>query len=220
MNKNNEIQKIFSKNLKRLLEEKNTTQLELAKYLNVSNTTINNYVKGYNMPRMDKIDGICEFFNVKRSDLIEDNGSSSSRTILDLTQYKNILPFKKSTKKVPLVGTIAAGPPILAEQNIEEYIDIDKKVDADFCLRVSGDSMINANIKNGDIVFIKKQSDVDDGEIAAVLIDGEATLKRVFKIGDVVQLRAENPIYSPILLNGETPALILGKATYKLSKVL
>ena len=80
--------------------------------------------------------------------------------------------------------------------------------------------MINANIKSGDIVFIKKQSDVDDGEIAAVLIDGEATLKRVYKIGGVVQLRAENPSFPPITLDGGVPALILGKATYKLSKVL
>ena len=80
--------------------------------------------------------------------------------------------------------------------------------------------MINANIYDGDIVFITKQNDVDDGEIAAVLIDGEATLKRVFKFGDVVQLRAENPKFKTIQLTGDVPVVILGKATYKLSKVL
>lgn len=79
--------------------------------------------------------------------------------------------------------------------------------------------MINANIRDGDIVFIRKQSDVDDGEIAAVLIDDSATLKRVFKIGDIVQLRAENSNYAPINLDESNNVLILGKAVYRLSKI-
>ena len=80
--------------------------------------------------------------------------------------------------------------------------------------------MINANIHDGDIVFIRKQSDVDDGEIAAVLIDDEATLKRVYKMGGQVILRAENPKYQPITLNGDKEVQILGKATYSLKKIL
>ena len=123
-------------------------------------------------------------------------------------------------KKIPLLGTIAAGEPILAEQNIEDYVDIERAVQADFCLRVKGSSMINAGIQDGDIVFIRKQPDVEDGEIAAVLIDEEATLKRVFKFKGEVQLRAENPKFKPINLNGDKNVLILGKATYKLSKLI
>lgn len=123
-------------------------------------------------------------------------------------------------KKIPLLGTIAAGEPILAEQNIEDYVDIESAVQADFCLRVKGSSMINAGIQDGDIVFIRKQPDVEDGEIAAVLIDEEATLKRVFKFNEEVQLRAENPKFKPITLNGDKNILILGKATYKLSKLI
>ena len=80
--------------------------------------------------------------------------------------------------------------------------------------------MINAGIQDGDIVFIRKQPDVEDGEIAAVLIDDEATLKRVFKFKGEVQLRAENPKFKPITLNGDKNILILGKATYKLSKLI
>ena len=80
--------------------------------------------------------------------------------------------------------------------------------------------MVNANIHDGDIIFIKKQSDVDDGQIAAVLIDDEATLKRVYKYGDSIQLRAENPSFAPINLNKENEVIILGLATYKLSKVV
>lgn len=132
----------------------------------------------------------------------------------------NILKIKPSTKKIPLLGTIAAGTPILADENIEDYIDLDKEIQADFALRIKGDSMINANIKDGDIVFIHKQSDVDDGDIAAVLIEDSATLKRVFKIGGIIQLRAENSKYPPITLNGDKSVYILGKATYKLSEVL
>lgn len=136
-----------------------------------------------------------------------------------LKNIKNILFFKPSTKKIPVIGTIAAGEPILAVENIEEYIDLDKKISADFALRVRGDSMVGANIFDGDIVFIRKQSDVDDGEIAAVIIDDSATLKRVFKFENKVVLRAENPKYKPILLNGDKSVYIVGKAVYKLSEI-
>lgn len=74
------IQNIFSYNLRRLLMERNKTQLELSKYIGVSNTTVNNYVKGYNMPRMDKIDKICSFFNIKRSDLLENKQITEPHT--------------------------------------------------------------------------------------------------------------------------------------------
>ena len=79
--------------------------------------------------------------------------------------------------------------------------------------------MIGAEISDGDLVFIKKQSDVDDGEIAAVLIDDEATLKRVYKIADKVQLRADNPHYPPIDLDGTQSVIILGRATHVLRPV-
>lgn len=213
------IQKIFSKNLKELLSNKGVTQLELSKYLGVSNTTVYNYVNGFNMPRMDKIDKICEFFNISRSALIESNEPNSMQYTLDISQFENIIPIKNSKTHIPLIGTIAAGRPILADEHIEEYIDLKQKINADFALRVKGDSMINANIRDGDIVFIRKQSDVDDGEIAAVLIDDSATLKRVFKIGDIIQLRAENSNYAPINLDESNNVLILGKAVYRLSKI-
>ena len=79
--------------------------------------------------------------------------------------------------------------------------------------------MIGAGIHHGDIVFIRRQPEVEDGEIAAVLIDDEATLKKVYKFGEVVQLRAENPKYEPIVLNGDRTARILGKAVSKLTKI-
>lgn len=129
----------------------------------------------------------------------------------------NLFPIPKT--RIPLIGTIAAGEPVLAVENIEEYIDLAECTNADFCLRVTGDSMIGAGIRHGDIVFIRRQPEVEDGEIAAVLIDDEATLKKVYKFGEVVQLRAENPKYEPIVLNGDRTARILGKAVSKLTKI-
>ena len=125
----------------------------------------------------------------------------------------NIIPMPEMAK-IPLIGSIACGAPILAEEHIEEYIDTPKHVHADFALTCKGDSMINARIFDGDIVYIRQQSTVNNGEIAAVLIDGEATLKRVQLFEDHVSLEPENPQYRPLVYWGEemNTVRILGKA--------
>lgn len=124
----------------------------------------------------------------------------------------NVFPIQ--TKKVPLLGTIAAGVPIYADENFDGYRECTEDIDADFCLKIQGDSMIGARINDGDIVFIRKQEDVDNGEIAAVLIEDEATLKRVYKEKDSLILQAENPKYAPIVYTAESyvECRILGKA--------
>lgn len=106
-------------------------------------------------------------------------------------------------KKVPLVGRIACGTPILAQENIEDYVDVPKDRHVDFCLTCSGDSMIDAGIDDGDTVYIRKQPDVENGEIAAVRIGDDATLKRVYKFPDRVVLQAENRAYPPMTYVGE-----------------
>lgn len=125
----------------------------------------------------------------------------------------NIIPMPEM-RKIPLVGAIACGAPILAEEHIEEYIDIPKHIAADFALTCKGDSMINARIFDGDIVYIHQQETVENGEIAAVLIDGEATLKRVQIFDDHISLEPENPQYRPLVFWGEemNTIHILGKA--------
>lgn len=125
----------------------------------------------------------------------------------------NTMPMPQMNK-VPLVGSIACGAPILAEEHIEDYVDIPRHIPADFALTCKGDSMINARIFDGDIVYIKQQETVESGEIAAVLIDGEATLKRVRLFGDHVVLEPENPMYKPFVYWGEemNDVRILGKA--------
>lgn len=125
----------------------------------------------------------------------------------------NIIPMPEM-RKIPLLGSIACGAPILAEDHIEEYIDIPKHIPADFALICKGDSMINARIFDGDTVYIRQQEEVENGQIAAVLIDTEATLKRVQLYEDHISLEPENPQYRPIVLWGEemNAVRILGKA--------
>lgn len=178
----------------------------------ISKSALSQYVNGQSTPDQRKLTILSKALDVSEVWLM---GYGD----MELKNIKNIIFFKPSTKKIPVIGTIAAGEPILAVENIEEYIDLDEKISADFALRVKGDSMVGANIFDGDIVFIRKQSDVDDGEIAAVIIDDSATLKRVFKFENKVVLRAENPRYKPILLNGDKSVYIVGKAVYKLSEI-
>ena len=126
----------------------------------------------------------------------------------------NIIPLPEM-KKIPLVGAIACGSPILADEHIEEYIDIPKQIHADFALTCKGDSMINARIFDGDIVYIRQQDTVENGEIAAVLNgDGEATLKRVHLFDDHISLEPENPMHrTQTYWNEEMNSVrIIGKA--------
>lgn len=125
----------------------------------------------------------------------------------------NIIPLPKMNK-VPLIGSIACGAPILADEHIDDYVDIPAHIHADFALTCKGDSMINARIFDSDIVYIRQQDTVENGEIAAVLIDGEATLKRVRLFDDHISLEPENPQYRPLVYWGEdmNTIRILGKA--------
>lgn len=104
--------------------------------------------------------------------------------------------------RIPRVGQIACGTPILAEENVEAYDEVPSDWHADFTLLCQGDSM-EPKIKDSDIVAIHSQPMVENGQIAAVLIDGEATLKRVFLFDDHIELRAENPTFPTILRIGE-----------------
>lgn len=133
---------------------------------------------------------------------------------LDISKFDNIFPI--NLKKVPLLGEIACGKPIFANEERESYVLAGSEIHADFCLRAKGDSMINARILDGDIVFIRKQDMVDNGEIAAVAIGDDVTLKRVFyhPEQDLLILKAENTKYQDMIYsqNQLEQVYILGKA--------
>ena len=143
-------------------------------------------------------------------------------------QGKESLPHPEaipvSRRSVPLLGSIACGEPIFADEDYSVSVALGYDVDCDFALRCKGDSMIEARIYDGDIVFIKKQDFVDDGTIAAVLIDDDATLKRVYKLSDGrIELRAANERYRPIFVGGQDDTRtfrVLGKAVAFQSTIL
>lgn len=136
-----------------------------------------------------------------------------------LDRFDNIKPVH--LKRFPLLGEIACGEPIFADEDKESFVMADMDIRADFCLKAKGDSMINARIHDGDIVFIKKMPTVSNGDIAAVIIDDEATLKRVYYYPEKnkLMLVAENPAFEPLVyINEELNYIhILGKAVYFMS---
>nr|DAF46542.1 MAG TPA: Repressor protein CI [Myoviridae sp. ct1ba2] len=121
---------------------------------------------------------------------------------------------------IPLIGTIAAGTPIFADQNIEDYFTIDSRINADFCLKIQGDSMIDAGINNDDIVFIRQQPTLEVGEIGAIQIGEEATLKRFYRTNDSIILQPANSDYLPQVYTSDSDIKILGKlvATLHINK--
>lgn len=125
---------------------------------------------------------------------IEDMDVSLSKEPDVMDMIKNAVPMPEMNR-VPMLGSVACGEPIYADEQYGEYYSVDSSIHADFCLKAQGDSMINARIYDGDVVFIHQQPDVENGQIAAVLIDDEATLKYFYRYGDMVVLRPANPAY-------------------------
>lgn len=206
--------------LKQIMSERNLRQVDIlnaakpycAKYgVKLEKNDLSQYVNGKVEPGQEKLTILGLALDVNETWLMGYDVSSSRD---DTTQsVKNIIPIPEM-RKVPLIGTIACGAPILAAEHIEEYIDIPRHINADFALICKGDSMINARIFDGDIVYIRQQDTVDNGEIAAVLIEGEATLKRVQMFEDHISLEPDNPQYRPLVYWGEemNNLRILGKA--------
>src|SRR3989339_209973 len=139
-----------------------------------------------------------------------------SRGIEILTYKNEIQSNGKNTSEIPIVGTVAAGTPILAEENIEGTISVDKflikQTDGAFALRVKGDSMVNAGIFNDDFVIVQQQLQVNQGEIGVALIDNEATVKRIYKEKGKIRLQPENETMKPIIIDPKEQEIsIIGK---------
>lgn len=220
--------KIIGERLKYARDELRGMSLQdVAEASGVARSTVQRYetAKIQNI-KLPVVESFARVLNVNLAWLIgkSDDMEISSTNFIDTSLFPNIFPLPK-TKKVPLLGTIACGEPILATENIESYIDMDSDVHADFALRCQGDSMINARIMDGDIVYIRKQDIVENGEIAAVLMDdcseSQATLKRVYISDDKIRLCAENPNYQDMIFFEEdmNKVRIIGKAIAFLSTV-
>lgn len=217
----------FNERLKLLRQETGLSQQDFAKQVGLSKSSVNMYERGEREPGLETLEAIADYFNVDMDYLL---GKSEHRSktawlegldkSIDLeilrsqVKFENLFPIEK--KRFPLLGDIACGKPIMANEEKELYVEAGANISADFCLRAKGDSMIGARIYDGDIVFIKKQEMVDNGEIAAVIIEDEATLKRVnyFPEKNLLILKAENSKYEDLVYTGEQldHIIILGKA--------
>lgn len=188
-----EIKNNISKNLKKYMEEKDINNKELAKILNVSESTVGKWLLKKSVPRMGIIEQISNYFNIEKSDLIEDK--------TDLSNIPGVIPVKKIIK-IPILGHIQCGKPVMSVENYEGYFPADPEIiNSDFCLYADGDSMIDAGINEGDLVFFKQTPQVENGSIAAVYVDDSTTLKRFYKKDNQIILQPENKSYSPIIIN-------------------
>lgn len=175
------------------------------------------------IPSIDTFNKVAKAMNITLNDILE---AVNSKQLIDLSNeehtdnnedtktFDDIFPI--SVKKFPLLGEIACGEPIFANEERESYILAGTDINADFCLKARGDSMMGARILDGDIVFIKKTSMVDNGDIAAVAVDDEVLLKRFeyTKEENILALHSENPRYKTIRYTGEqlNHIRVLGKA--------
>lgn len=185
------------------------SQQELADKLGYkSRSAVNKIELGINDLTQSKIKLFAEALNTTPAYLM-----GWTDDVDDEAVYENIIPMPKMNK-IPLIGTIACGTPITAVENVECEVDIPEHINADFALRCKGDSMIDARINDGDIVYIRQQPIVENGEIAVVLIENEATLKRFYREGNTVTLMPCNSKHKPFFYSGEqlNEIRILGKA--------
>lgn len=216
---------MFGDILKKLRQERGLSQAALADAVGVSKSTIGMYEQGNRLPHKketkDTLKQLADFFDVSVDFLLGYSLVQNVITTEDRQKY-GIRPV--STKKIPMIGRVACGQPIMCEEDFETFAEASSDIQADFCLTAQGDSMINARIFDGDIVFIREQESVDNGEIAAVIVnDDEITLKRFYYYPDRNQviLQPENPIYRPMVYNNEelNHIRVLGKAVAFTSKL-
>lgn len=216
--------------LKQALEMRNMKQADLVNMTGIGKSSISTYLSGDYEPKQKNLYRLAKALDVNESWLMgydvpmERQQPAQSAATSFVGTIPNLLPLPK-TREVPRLGTIACGEPILARENIENYDKAPEGVNCDFTLKCKGDSMVGARINDGDIVYIRQQDEVENGEIAAVLVDdageSDATLKRVYLYENQIVLQAENPKYSPWVYTGEdmNKVRIIGKAVAFLSEV-
>lgn len=194
--------------IEQLRKAQKISQGKLEKELGFSNGSVSKWKNS--TPTPERLQKIADYFNVTVDYLMTGKNNVKPSTL------SNIFPIE--LKRFPMAGEIACGIPKYANEDRESYVMAGTNIKADFCLRASGDSMINARILDGDIVFIKKQDMVENGEIAAVVVNSysEATLKRIFYYPEkgLLILKPENPAYEDFIFTGEelNQVHILGKA--------
>lgn len=199
----------FYEQLKKAMQIRNISQGELCKRTGIPKSAMSQYMSGKFKPKQTRTFLIAEALRVNESWLMGFEQEPMEKKPLP----KNLIPLKK-IRFVPILGQIACGEPILAEQNYEGSVMLPENVNATFALRCKGDSMIDVNIQDGDIVFVQETPEVENGEIAAVIIGDEATLKKVYYQNDTITLMPANSSFEPLVYKKEeiNEIRICGKA--------
>ena len=200
--------KVFSKNLRNIMDERQITRRQMCSDLGFVYSTFSDWYNGKKYPRIDKIEMMANYFGIKKSDLIEDQSAKPPIP-------SDAIPYAP-TQRIPILGRISAGLPLYADEQIEGYTYTDLNHGGEyFALRVHGDSMDALGIKEGYLVIVRRQDYVDNGTICVVLVgDNEATMKRFYQDGDTVTLmpQSTNPKHMPQIYNLKTtPIRIIGK---------
>lgn len=181
----------IASNIKRLRTQAQLSQAELGKIAGVTDKAVSTWEAGLKTPRMGAVEKMAAYFDVPKSAILDDEYESAAPVP---PGFDPLPPMDQ----VPLIGRIACGQPITAEENIEDIVSVPSAWRASFTLKCVGDSM-EPRIKDGDLVAIRSQPRVENGEIAAVRIGSEATLKHVYLHDDYIELRPENPAYPSII---------------------
>lgn len=198
----------IAENIKKIRLEHGLSQAELGKIAGVSDKAVSTWELGTKIPRMGAVEKMANYFGIPKSAIVDDApAATTSRPI-----PPGFEPMPEMDM-VPLVGRIACGTPITAEENVEQMVCVPSRWHSTFTLTCKGDSM-EPRIHDGDLVAIRSQPEVENGEIAAVRIGEEATLKHVYLHENFIELRPENPAFSSIILSREdmNNVVIEGKA--------
>lgn len=200
MSDNNDVKKIFSVNILRLRNGKGLTQQELGDSLGVSKTTISEWESGKKLPKAGSIEKIATLFKVPKSVLFAEGND-------------RFLTYEKMLR-LPIINKITSENGMSVHEDVANYEATPAEWIGDgeyFYIRAEGDSMIGARILDGDLVLIRRQEEVEDGEIAAVLVNDEIFLKRVYKRNGTLILQSENPKYPPAIYGPNDNIRIIGK---------
>lgn len=195
---------VFSSNLRFYMEKRNKSRNEVCEALNFKYTTFTDWCNGVKYPRIDNIEKLANYFGISKSDLIEIKGSDTDESIKSV--------------QIPVLGYVKAGIPMTAIENIIDYEEISQeqaRTGEFFGLQIKGDSM-EPKISEGDVVIVRKQETVENGEIAVVLINGDdATVKKFYKTDAGIKLVSTNPTYDPFFFTPDEvntlPVSVIGK---------
>lgn len=188
--------------------ENDISQNELARRVGMAKSAISRYFNRTREFPLNRADQFAKALGLETEYLL--GVSLPEETIEERPLPENLKPISK-VNRIPIVGSIAAGTPILATENIESYLLLGQEYKADFALKIMGDSMIDVGINDGDLALIIKDRPISNGEIYAVLVDGEATLKKVYKNDDYLTLQPCNSRYEPIVVRESDNPYIVGK---------